>query len=132
SRSSPVSLSTSIPAPATAAIPTPTWLTTTGGPSPILGRSPTVSVCDHRWWPGDGTWQGVGAVITWVLLHGAAGDWDEYALWLLAPAVIATVLWGRVVATSPKISCRQDASPEARSPQPCIRPLRVALGHVLA
>ncbi len=27
------------------------------------------------------------------LLHGGAGDWDEYALWLLAPVVIAAVLW---------------------------------------
>jgi hypothetical protein len=28
-----------------------------------------------------------------VLLHGPAGDWDEYALLLLAPLVIAAVLW---------------------------------------
>ena len=28
-----------------------------------------------------------------VLLHGALGRWDEYALLLLAPLVVAAVLW---------------------------------------
>jgi hypothetical protein len=29
----------------------------------------------------------------WVLVHGGVGDWDEYALLLLAPLVIAAVIW---------------------------------------
>ena len=28
-----------------------------------------------------------------VLAHGGNGDWDDYALLLLAPLVIAAVLW---------------------------------------
>jgi hypothetical protein len=28
-----------------------------------------------------------------LLAHGGAGDWDEYALLVLAPVVIAAVLW---------------------------------------
>ena len=28
-----------------------------------------------------------------VLLHGLVGSWDEYALLLLAPLVVAAVLW---------------------------------------
>ena len=28
-----------------------------------------------------------------VLLHGGSGDWDDYVLWILAPVVIAAVLW---------------------------------------
>jgi hypothetical protein len=28
-----------------------------------------------------------------VLLHGATGNWDEFALGLLAPLVIGAVLW---------------------------------------
>jgi hypothetical protein len=27
------------------------------------------------------------------LAHGGAGDWDEYAMLILAPLVIAAVLW---------------------------------------
>ena len=28
-----------------------------------------------------------------IVAHGGVGDWDEYALLLLAPLVIAAVLW---------------------------------------
>jgi hypothetical protein len=28
-----------------------------------------------------------------LLAHGGAGDWDDYALLILAPVVIAAVLW---------------------------------------
>jgi hypothetical protein len=30
---------------------------------------------------------------SYVLLHGLAGDWDEVALVVLAPVVVAAVLW---------------------------------------
>jgi hypothetical protein len=30
---------------------------------------------------------------SYLLAHGGAGDWDDYALLLLAPVVIAAVLW---------------------------------------
>jgi hypothetical protein len=32
-------------------------------------------------------------VTLWILLHGGAGDWDEYALMCLVPLVIGAVLW---------------------------------------
>jgi hypothetical protein len=28
-----------------------------------------------------------------LMAHGGVGDWDEYALLILAPVVIAAVLW---------------------------------------
>ena len=32
-------------------------------------------------------------LVTSTVLHGGVGDWDEYALLVLAPVVIAAVLW---------------------------------------
>jgi uncharacterized membrane-anchored protein len=36
---------------------------------------------------------GLAGLAARALAHGAAGDWDEYVLLLLAPVVIAAVLW---------------------------------------
>ena len=32
-------------------------------------------------------------LVSLVLAHGGNGDWDEYALLLLAPIVVGAVLW---------------------------------------
>ena len=44
-----------------------------------------------------------------LLLHGGNGDWDEWALWLLAPVVIGGILW---------VTRRRDGEDAAEEPQP--------------
>jgi hypothetical protein len=50
-------------------------------------------------------------VLAWlVLAHGGNGDWDDYALLLLAPVVIAGVLW-----VTRRTDSEADESPERKS-----------------
>jgi hypothetical protein len=50
-------------------------------------------------------------VLAWlVLAHGGNGDWDDYALLLLAPVVIAGVLW-----VTRRTDSDADESPERKS-----------------